>query len=199
VLREVRRVPVRDRRPLLYLAGADISRDLAGELAARGIEMVTRTTYRMVAIADLPPDVCDAFAANRIEAVLHYSARSADAFLEAARAVGVEISALAVPHCCISPSVARVLREAGATRVVVAASPKEDAARRIHGRVPNRVKKLNIFMFLISLSAANRIRGSSIDWRRRHRASCFDAVNGVRERVRTGYRLINQGIVRDGG
>jgi len=127
VLREVRRVPVRDRRPLLYLAGADISRDLAGELAARGIEMVTRTTYRMVAIADLPPDVCDAFAANRIEAVLHYSARSADAFLEAARAVGVEISALAVPHCCISPSVARVLREAGATRVVVAASPKEDA------------------------------------------------------------------------
>lgn len=122
VLREARTA-----RPLLYLAGADISRDLAGELGARGVDVVTRTAYRMVAIADLPPDTCDAFAANRIEAVLHYSARSATAFLEAARAMGVEISALAVPHCCISPSVARVLREAGATRVVVAASPNEDA------------------------------------------------------------------------
>jgi len=127
VLREVRAVRARDRSPLLYLAGADISRDLAGELAARGLDVVTRTTYRMVPIADLPPDVCDAFAANRIEAVLHYSARSAGAFLEAARAAGVEISALAIPHCCISPSVARVLREAGATRVVIAASPNEEA------------------------------------------------------------------------
>jgi uroporphyrinogen-III synthase len=127
VLREIRAAPARTTRPLLYLAGADISRDLAGELGARGIDVVTRTAYRMVAIADLPPATCDAFAANRIQAVLHYSARSASAFLEAARATGVEISALAVPHCCISASVARVLREAGATRVVVAASPNEDA------------------------------------------------------------------------
>src|SRR5450755_2826941 len=32
-------------RPLLYLAGADLSRDLAGELARHGIEVVTRITY----------------------------------------------------------------------------------------------------------------------------------------------------------
>ena len=46
--------------------------------------------------------------------MLHYSRRSARAFLEAARADGVEISALAVPQCCISANVAAILREAGA-------------------------------------------------------------------------------------
>ena len=114
-------------KALLYLAGADISRDLAGELGARGLNVVTLTTYRMVPIPDLPHEACDAFAANQVDAVLHYSIRSAKAFLEAARAAGVEISALAVPQCCISGSVAQILREAGAARVMVAASPNENA------------------------------------------------------------------------
>jgi uroporphyrinogen-III synthase len=114
-------------KALLYLAGADISRDLAGELAARGLNVVTLTAYRMVPIADLPRDACHAFAANRVDAVLHYSTRSAKAFLEAARAAGVEISALAVPQCCMSGSVAQILREAGAARVMVAAAPNENA------------------------------------------------------------------------
>ena len=71
---------------LLYLAGADLARDLAGELGERGFNVVTHTTYRMIPVSSLPREVCDAFAANRIEAVLHYSRRSARAFLEAARA-----------------------------------------------------------------------------------------------------------------
>jgi uroporphyrinogen-III synthase len=112
---------------LLYLAGADLARDLAGELGERGFTVVTQTTYRMVPVPSLPRDACDAFAANRIEAVLHYSRRSARAFLEAARAGGVEISALAIPQCCISAAVASVVRDAGATQVMAAASPDENA------------------------------------------------------------------------
>jgi uroporphyrinogen-III synthase len=112
---------------LLYLAGADLARDLAGELGERGFTVVTQTTYRMVPVPSLPRDACDAFAANRIEAVLHYSRRSARAFLEAARAGGVEISALAIPQCCISAGVASVVRDAGATQVMAAASPDENA------------------------------------------------------------------------
>ena len=92
-----------------------------------GLRVVTHTTYRMVPVANLPPEVCDAFAANRIEAVLHYSRRSARAFLDAARAGGVEISALSIPQCCISASVAAVVREAGAAQVMVAATPDENA------------------------------------------------------------------------
>jgi uroporphyrinogen-III synthase len=113
--------------PLLHLAGADLARDLAGELGEMGFSVVTQTTYKMVPAKHLPREVCDAFVAGEIEAVLHYSRRSARAFLEAARDGGVEISALALPQCCISAAVATIVREAGASQVAVAASPDENA------------------------------------------------------------------------
>jgi uroporphyrinogen-III synthase len=127
VLAAVKTKELKKTDALLYLAGADLARDLAGELGERGFTVVTQTTYRMVPVPSLPRDACDAFAANRIEAVLHYSRRSARAFLEAARAGGVEISALAIPQCCISAAVASLLRDAGATQVMAAASPDENA------------------------------------------------------------------------
>ena len=120
--------------PILYLAGADLARDLAGELGANGFTVTTQTTYRMVPAPSLPREVCDAFVAHQVEAVLHYSRRSARAFLEAARAGGVEISALALPQCCISPAVAAVLRDAGATQVTAATSPDENALFEALGR-----------------------------------------------------------------
>jgi uroporphyrinogen-III synthase len=113
--------------PLLHLAGADLARDLAGELGEKGFSVVTQTTYKMVPAKHLPREVCEAFVAGEIEAVLHYSRRSARAFLEAARDGGVEISALALPQCCISAAVAAIVREAGASQVAVAASPDENA------------------------------------------------------------------------
>jgi uroporphyrinogen-III synthase len=119
---------------LLYLAGADLARDLAGELGEKGFTVVTHTTYRMVPETSLPREVCDAFVAHQVEAVLHYSRRSARAFLEAARAGGVEISALALPQCCISSAVAAVLRDAGATQVTAAASADENALFEALGR-----------------------------------------------------------------
>jgi uroporphyrinogen-III synthase len=112
---------------LLYLAGADLARDLAGELGEKGFTVVTHTTYRMIPASSLPREICDAFMANQIEAVLHYSRRSARAFLDAARSAGVEISALALPQCCISATVAAVLRDAGATQVTAAARTDENA------------------------------------------------------------------------
>jgi uroporphyrinogen-III synthase len=110
---------------LLYLAGADLAGDLAGELGERGFSVVTHTTYRMVPVLGLPRQVAEAFAANKIEAVLHYSRRSARAFLDAVRAAGVEISALAIPQCCISDAVASILRDVGAPQVLVARSSDE--------------------------------------------------------------------------
>src|SRR5450759_5954143 len=127
VLASVKAKELKKSGTLLYLAGADLARDLAGELGERGFSVVTHTTYRMSPVASLPREVCDAFAATEVDAVLHYSRRSARAFLEAARAAGVEISALAIPQCCISDAVASVVRAAGATQVMVAASPHEYA------------------------------------------------------------------------
>jgi len=127
VLASVKAKALKKASPLLYLAGADLARDLAGELGERGFTVVTQRTYRMVPLSGLPRETCDAFAANGVEAVLHYSRRSARAFLESVRAAGVEISALAIPQCCISAAVASIFRDAGATQVMVAASPDENA------------------------------------------------------------------------
>jgi uroporphyrinogen-III synthase len=127
VLASVKTKALKKASTLLYLAGADLARDLAGELGERGFTVVTHTTYRMLPVSSLPPETCEAFAANQVEAALHYSRRSARAFLDAARAAGVEISALAIPQCCISAAVAAVVRDAGATQVMVAASPDENA------------------------------------------------------------------------
>lgn len=112
---------------LCYLAGADLARDLGEELGARGFTVVTRTAYRMIPVAGFSNAVSDAFRSGGIEAVLHYSRRSARAYVDAARADGVEISALALPQCCISETVAGVLREAGAMRVAAARTPDESA------------------------------------------------------------------------
>jgi uroporphyrinogen-III synthase len=81
----------------------------------------------MIPVSSLPPEICDAFVAHQVDAVLHYSRRSARAFLEAARAGGVEISALALPQYCISAAVASILRDAGASQVTTAASTDETA------------------------------------------------------------------------
>lgn len=118
---------LRRKAALCYLAGADLTRDLGGELGARGFTVVTRTAYRMVPIAGLSDVVSDAFRAGTIDAVMHYSRRSARAYLNAARADGVEISALALPQCCISEAVAGVLRDAGAMQVAAANAPDEKA------------------------------------------------------------------------
>ncbi|SDT27028.1 uroporphyrinogen-III synthase [Bradyrhizobium canariense] len=127
VLAAVKAKELKRASTLLYLAGADLARDLAGELGQRGFTVVTHTTYRMAPVIDLPREASRGFAANQVDAVLHYSRRSARAFLDAARAAGVEISALAIPQCCISDMVASVVRDAGATQVLTARSPDENA------------------------------------------------------------------------
>jgi uroporphyrinogen-III synthase len=134
VLAAVKAKQLKKASTLLYLAGADLARDLAGELGERGFTVVTHTTYRMIPVSALPREACEAFAANRIEAVLHYSRRSGRAFLDAARAAGVEITALALPQCCISDAVAAVFRDAGAMQVMVAATPDENALFEALGR-----------------------------------------------------------------
>ena len=141
VLASVKAKELKKASPLLYLAGADLARDLAGELGERGFTVVTHTTYRMIPVSNLPREACDAFAASGIEAVLHYSRRSARAFLDAARAGGVEISALAIPQCCISAAVASVVRDAGAAQVMAAASSNENALFEVLDRALRPVSR----------------------------------------------------------
>src|SRR3981081_3192951 len=56
VLASVKTKALKKASTLLYLAGADLGRDLAGELGERGFTVVTHTTYRMAPVATLPPN-----------------------------------------------------------------------------------------------------------------------------------------------
>ncbi len=118
---------LKPREPLLYLAGADLAGDVAGELGKKGFTVVTQTAYRMAALPRLPIDAADALSKGGIDAVLHYSRRSARSFVEAARASGVEVTALSLPQICLSDAIGVVMRDAGAARIAVAASPDQKA------------------------------------------------------------------------
>ena len=64
VLASVKAKELKKASTLLYLAGADLARDLAGDLGERGFTVVTHTTYRMIPVADLPREASEGFAAN---------------------------------------------------------------------------------------------------------------------------------------
>jgi uroporphyrinogen-III synthase len=113
--------------PLLYLAGEDRAVDLAAELAAHGVPVTTVVVYRTVKAAAFPSPARAALAADEFDGVLHFSRRSAEAFVDCARLADVLDRALALSHYCLSPQVAEPLAAAGATRVHVSPRPDEAA------------------------------------------------------------------------
>ncbi len=109
---------------LLYLAGEDRTGDLAGDLRAGGFAVETTVIYRAVAATCLPPAAAQALASG-VDGVLHFSRRSAEVFVDAARAAGVLESALQAAHFCLSAQVAEPLAQAGAAAIRVAERPNE--------------------------------------------------------------------------
>jgi len=122
------------RDPLLYLAGEDLSHDLAGTLAADGAIVHTVTVYRAVKAERFPARLQAALAAGAIDGALHFSRRSAEAFLDCARAAGALAQALHAAHYCISHQVAAPLLAAGAPHVHVAAHPEEASLIALVGK-----------------------------------------------------------------
>ncbi|HWF96457.1 MAG TPA: uroporphyrinogen-III synthase [Xanthobacteraceae bacterium] len=115
------------RDPLLYLAGEDRSGDLAGALAAAGQNVATVVVYRAVKADKFPPSIAAALGSGQIEGVLHFSRRSAQAYIECARAGGTLAQALAPIQFCLSGQIAEPLAAAGANRTRIAARPEESA------------------------------------------------------------------------
>jgi uroporphyrinogen-III synthase len=112
--------------PLLYLAGEDRSGDLAGDLRARGFAVETIIVYRAVAATGLPTVAAEALSSG-IDGVLHFSRRSAEAYVNAARAAGMLANALKPVHFCLSAQVAEPLAQAGTADIRVAERPSEAA------------------------------------------------------------------------
>lgn len=110
--------------PLLYLAGEDRAADLAGALGANGFMVQTVMLYRAVTAELLPKDAVEALTAG-VDGVLHFSRRSAEAYVASARAAGVLSRALGPAQFCLSEQIAAPLRAAGAARICVAPRPNE--------------------------------------------------------------------------
>lgn len=111
---------------LIYLAGEDRAADLTGELAAHGISVETRVVYRAVTMP-YPPALVEALRTGALDAVFHFSKRSADHYIAGARDAGLLETALALRHYCLSAAVAAPLTAAGASAVSVAPRPEESA------------------------------------------------------------------------
>ena len=118
-----------DRAPLLYLAGED----RAGDLAAAGLPVHTAVVYRALKADRFPPPVAAVLAQREIDGVLHFSARSAEAYLDCAVRGGIGNQALAPVHYCLSRQVAAPLSAAGAVVLRVAARPDEAALLELVG------------------------------------------------------------------
>lgn len=118
---------LKQNEPILYLCGADRTGDVAGELAARNFTVRTAVVYRAVAATALPRAAADALA-HGIDGVLHFSRRSAEAYVNAARAAGHTGAAVqTLAHFCLSGQVAEPLAKAGANRIAIAPRPEEAA------------------------------------------------------------------------
>ncbi len=114
----------KNKTPVLYIAGEDRSTDLLAELSARGIAAEMRIVYCAVT-TPLPPPLIEALKAGEVDAVLHFSRRSADNYVTDARTAGISGPALAVRQLCLSEHVAEPL--AGASRISIAERPDEAA------------------------------------------------------------------------
>jgi uroporphyrinogen-III synthase len=116
--------------PLLYLAGEDRAADLVAELAVHGIAAEMQIVYRAVT-APFPAELAAALKAGEVDAVLHFSKRSAENYIAGARQAGVIEQALAVRHFCLARPIAESLSGTGAGSIAVAKRPDEAALIRL--------------------------------------------------------------------
>lgn len=110
--------------PHLYLAGVDRAADIAGALAGKGINVTTVEVYRAMTTG-FPLELITAIEQNKLDAVLHFSRRSADNFVIGARTAALVAKVLTLRHLCLSAQVAEPLTAVGAPNVAVARRPDE--------------------------------------------------------------------------
>jgi uroporphyrinogen-III synthase len=111
---------------LLYLTAEDRSGDLAGTLRAQGFIVDVAVVYRAVAAKTLPSEAVAALTGG-IDGVLHFSRRSAETYVNAARRAELLANALNPVHFCLSAQVVEPLAQAGAADIRIAPQPNEAA------------------------------------------------------------------------
>jgi len=110
---------------LLYLAGRERRPEIEAALRREKGAFVLAEIYAACIVPALPGAAAAALRQGQLGAVLHYSERSARAYVALAGAAGLLAQALAVRQLCLSQTIARPLLATGAASVGIAASPDE--------------------------------------------------------------------------
>jgi uroporphyrinogen-III synthase len=109
---------------VLHLAGEDRSRELAGLLSRAGIIVEVIVLYRARPTAALAPATVGALSQRKVDAVLHFSPRTAATFVALAERHGLADAARRPRHLCLSLAVAQELTPLGVS-AECAAQPTE--------------------------------------------------------------------------
>lgn len=109
----------------LYLAGRDRKSDLEISCKEAALDMLVVEIYEACAAERLSDEAINAMIKGQIDAVLHYSRRSAEIFLGLAQAAGVD--PIFLHHMTISADAAAPLQAEGMLLVAIAAEPNEEA------------------------------------------------------------------------
>ncbi|HTY68528.1 MAG TPA: uroporphyrinogen-III synthase [Alphaproteobacteria bacterium] len=126
---------------LVHAAGRDVAGDIAGELGRAGFEVRRAVLYTAESARTLSPDTARALKAGEIDAVLFYSARSAQTFRRLIDEAGLAFSlartaAFGLSHAAVEP-----VTSLPWARIDVAAHPDEGEILRLVGEeVPLSVR-----------------------------------------------------------
>jgi uroporphyrinogen-III synthase len=112
---------------LLLIAGRERKDEPETFLSKLGFEVVVWEAYHAVAVPSLPESSRAALAGGGLDAVLHYSRRSAEIALALVRSAGMKAEFAVPRHLCLSDDVAEGLSGLTGAAVKVADRPDEDA------------------------------------------------------------------------
>jgi uroporphyrinogen-III synthase len=110
----------------LYLAGRNRKPDLETVLEGAGHKIEVLEIYAALAAASLPQTACEALARGELDAILHYSRRSATIFRHEAETAGFGDAAKKLLHVCISADAAAPL-QGWVRQLAIADEPNESA------------------------------------------------------------------------
>jgi uroporphyrinogen-III synthase len=120
-----RRLPPGGR--LLHAAGQERKAEPARSLVAARYEVVAWECYEARQASRLPADAVKALRSGEVDAVLHYSRRSAESFAYLARGAGLGEALAGTAHLCLSPDVATGLDALVGLKLLIAPRPDEAA------------------------------------------------------------------------
>lgn len=110
---------------LLHAAGRDRTGEPARSLRDAGYSVQVWECYEARGVDTLAMEAALAFRTGALDAVLHYSARTARHLASLACEAGLGVPLAALPHLCLSSDIAAALSSLAPARVLVAERPTE--------------------------------------------------------------------------